>query len=160
MNAMVVLEKTRPIAEFRPMTVRDIPEVVAVEWSWEGSRWTRAMFERELGLPFSLSAVAEIGGIPVGFGVLWTVTDLAQLLEFAVSAPYRRQGIGAGLLNYMARSAKDRGCVKMELELHEGNFPAQRFYEKMGFLTSGRRRRFYDLGRGVLCDAILMDRPL
>ena len=48
----------------------------------------------------------------------------------------------------------------MELELHEENFPAQIFYEKMGFRVAGRRRRFYDLGQGRMCDAILMERTL
>ena len=64
------------------------------------------------------------------------------------------------LIRYLIQTAKDRGCVKMELELHDGNFPAQSFYEKIGFQTVGRRRRFYDLGRGALCDAILMERSL
>lgn len=142
------------------MAAGDIPDLVAIEDSWEGSKWTQGLFERELNLPFSLSAVTDVGGRPVGFGVLWMVADLAQLLEFAVALAHRKKGIGPGLLNFLMAEAASRGCVKMELELREGNFPAQKFYEKMGFTVSGRRKKYYDAGGGDLCDAILMERAL
>ena len=140
------------------MALRDIPDLAAIERSWEGSKWTRAMFERELSLRMSVALVAERSGFPVGFGVLWAVSDTAQLLEFAVDASHRRQGVGTGLMRSLMEAARLRGCEKMELELHEGNFPAQSFYEKMGFRVAGRRRRFYDMGQGRMSDAILMER--
>ncbi|OGR82847.1 MAG: ribosomal-protein-alanine N-acetyltransferase [Elusimicrobia bacterium RIFCSPLOWO2_01_FULL_54_10] len=146
--------------QFRPMRMEDVPDLVAIDRSWEGSRWNRAAFERELNLPMSLALVADRGGAPVGFGVMWVVTETAQLLEFAVSPAHRRQGVGSGLMKSLMDAARARGCEKMELELHEGNFPAQSFYEKMGFEIKGRRRRFYDMGQGRMCDAILMERPL
>ena len=118
------------------------------------------MFERELNLPMSLIMVAERAGEPVGFGVMWVVTETAQLLEFAVAQSHRRQGAGTGLMRRLMEAARLRGCEKMELELHEGNYPAQSFYEKMGFEIKGRRRRFYDMGQGRMSDAILMERPL
>jgi [ribosomal protein S18]-alanine N-acetyltransferase len=140
------------------MTFRDIPELVAIERSWEGSGWTRAMFERDLTLPITVAKVAEAGGMAVGFGVLWAVTDRAQLLEFAVDASRRREGVGTGLLRCLMEAARLRGCEKMELELREGNLPAQSFYESMGFKIAGRRRRFYDRGQGRMSDALLMER--
>ncbi len=145
---------------FRPMTAGDIPDLVAIEITWQGSRWTRSMFERELNLHMSVSGVAELSGEPVGFGILWAVTDTAQLLEFAVAEKFRRYGVGTSLMEYLMETARLRACVKMELEMREGNFPAQSFYEKMGFLVTGRRRRFYDMGQGKMSDAILMERPL
>lgn len=140
------------------MTFRDIPDLVAIERSWEGSKWNRAMFERELSLHMSVGRVADFSGRPIGFGILWAVTDTAQLLEFAVDASHRRKGVGTGLIRSLMEAARLRGCEKMELELHEGNFPAQSFYEKMGFKIAGRRRRFYDMGQGRMSDAVLMER--
>ena len=70
------------------------------------------------------------------------------------------QGIGSALMEHLMEVSRLRGCVKMELELHEGNFPAQIFYEKTGFRIAGRRRQFYDMGQGRMCDAILMERTL
>jgi len=143
--------------EFRPILARDIPDLAAIERSWEGSRWTRAMFERELTLPISVGRVAERNGQILGFGVLWVVTEIAQLLEFAVASSYQRQGVGTGILQSLIKAARLKGCEKMELEFHEENFPAQSFYEKMGFKITGRRRRFYDIGQGRMSDAVLME---
>ena len=145
---------------YRPMTLRDVPDLVAIDLTWEGSRWNREAFERELHLPMSVSAVAELAGGPVGFGIMWTVADTAQVLEFAVAPAHRRRGIGRGLMNYLMETARLRGCVRIELELHESNCAAQSFYESQSFATAGRRRRFYDMGRGLMCDALLMERAL
>ncbi len=146
--------------QYRPMVAGDIPDLVAIESSWEGARWTREMFERELHLPMSLSVVAAVAGTPVGFAVLWTVADRAQLLEFAVAETHRRKGVGRGLISRLLEMSRGKGCAVIELELREDNDPARKFYEKLGFAVTGRRKKFYDMGQGKMRDAILMERSI
>ena len=43
------------------------------------------------------------------------------------------QGIGRSLLREVERRARDRGCCKITLEVHETNAGARRLYEREGF---------------------------
>ena len=54
---------------------------------------------------------------------------------------YRRQGLGARLLNQTVRSAFDKGLSRIELEVFASNLAAIHLYERTGFVTEGRKRR-------------------
>lgn len=140
---------------FRPMNRKEIPQLVELDALSNRPSWTTKMFERELTLPFSLSAVADFQAQPVAFGVVWILPDLAQLIQLAVAPAYRRKGIGEGLLTYLIASAGRQGCRKMELEFREENIAARKLYEKMGFRITGKRKGFYDG-----CDGVLMSLSL
>ena len=141
----------------RPLRAEDVSRLAEIDAVSNIPSWTRGMFERELELPISLSAVAVHNEIPVAFGIAWTVGDTAQLHQIAVSENYRRNGVGRLILKDLFESARRRGCGKMELELRKGNEPARFLYEKMGFKINGERKGFYEkVGSLQSEDAVLM----
>ena len=144
---------------FRPARAEDIPALLEIAALSGATSWTKRMFERELGIPFSLSFVAELGKDarssprPLAFGIVWVVDETAQIIEFAVHPEWRRKGLGQKFLEHFMRSARERGCRKMELEFRKDNLAARRLYEKLGFVVAGERKNFY---AGAF-DAVLME---
>jgi ribosomal protein S18 acetylase RimI-like enzyme len=53
--------------------------------------------------------------------------------DLAVLPGFQGQGIGRGLLREAERRARERGCCKITLEVHETNEGARRLYEREGF---------------------------
>jgi len=76
-----------------------------------------------------------------------------ELLLFAVSPQYRRQGIGKCLLDLLAHDARARGAERLLLEMRKGN-PAEALYRQFGFIPIGERRDYYRSADGGRLDAI------
>ena len=60
------------------------------------------------------------------------------IYSLAVDPDHRRQGIGSALLDHAERRLSELGCVKINLQVLDGNLPAQRFYEAHGFAVEHR----------------------
>jgi len=89
----------------------------------------------------------------VGFAGFWVLFDEAHIIAIAVREPYRRQGIGQGLLiSAIVMAAKLRTRV-VTLEVRESNTAAQEMYLKHGFKAVGKRPRYYSDNQE---DAVLM----
>jgi len=53
--------------------------------------------------------------------------------DFAVLPSFRGRGIGRALLDEVESQARERGCCKITLEVHETNDGAKRLYRSAGF---------------------------
>ncbi len=53
--------------------------------------------------------------------------------QLAVKDEFRRQGIGTKLMRYIADTAKERGCVSVELDVWCENYDAVDFYAALDF---------------------------
>lgn len=89
----------------------------------------------------------------VGFAGFWTMLDEAHIIAIAVREPYKRQGIGEGLLVSVIDMASKLQCSLVTLEVRFNNLSAQALYTKYGFEVVGRRPRYYSDNQE---DAILM----
>lgn len=58
-------------------------------------------------------------------------------LGMGIIPEYRGLGIGEKLINTALDMAKKRGLTRIELTVREGNLPAQRLYQKVGFEVEG-----------------------
>lgn len=56
-----------------------------------------------------------------------------NICDFAVLPEYQRKGVGSRLLQEVERRARERGCCKITLEVHDSNRDAKRLYERTGF---------------------------
>ena len=89
--------------------------------------------------------VAEIEGEVVGLvgihlsQVLAYDGDAAKVSEIVVDDRYRRQGIGARLMEVAEDGARRRGCIVLFLTTAERRKDAHAFYRKLGFEETGRR---------------------
>jgi len=85
--------------------------------------------------------VAEADGQVVGFVALSFSQTLtgpkAWVDDIAVGPDFRRQGIGAALLEAAVRRARQRGCAYLLVDTSKSNPPARAFYEAYGFEEGG-----------------------
>jgi 8-oxo-dGTP diphosphatase len=85
--------------------------------------------------------VAEVDGDVVGFLVLAFVPTLSGLRALiddqAVNPSYRRQGLGAALVEAAMQRASRRGATHLLVDTSRGDRAAREFYEACGFEAGG-----------------------
>lgn len=143
----------------RPAVPEDIAAVVRLEQECLGAdAWSEGLIRDgiERVLPTIEYLVGEVGGEVVGHAVTSNAGDIAELQRIAVSAPHRRQGVGARLLAGVVDSARGTLAERLLLEVREDNRGALSFYASQGFVEIDRRPRYYADG----ATAIVMRRPL
>jgi ribosomal-protein-alanine N-acetyltransferase len=79
----------------------------------------------------------------LAIGCSWTILEEAHITLLAVDFDYQRQGLGQALLYCLLKAAHDRGLERSTLEVRASNQAAIALYEKFGFQTAGRRKRYY-----------------
>ncbi len=101
---------------------------------------TAALLARLVREPALGSAwVAESSGELIGYLVAVSVLSLehqgvmAEIDEFFVESHARGQGAGAALLEKLEAALAAEGCVRLQLQLGNGNRAARAFYERRGF---------------------------
>jgi [ribosomal protein S18]-alanine N-acetyltransferase len=139
---MVAAPPTRVHVE--PMTIRDLPEVQAIEHASFSTPWPPNAYRSELETNrLAHYLVARVDGAVVGFAGIWLMVDEAHVTTFAVAPGWRRRGIGERLLIALLDLAVERRANEATLEVRLSNLPARRLYEKYGFRPVGLRPRYY-----------------
>jgi ribosomal-protein-alanine N-acetyltransferase len=145
------------------MHLMDIEAVMAIEHVSFPTSWSAAGYRHELTANqqahYIVLEVEKESGPPVviGYAGHWIVAGEAHISTIAVAPPWRGKGLGAALLIWMIYHALANDVTVVGLEVREGNKKAQALYASYGFLTVGRRRRYY---RETGEDALLMDLDL
>jgi ribosomal-protein-alanine N-acetyltransferase len=145
-----------------PMTDDLLPSVVALEESCGLNSRGLDGYRRMLSNPNSVLLMAmpidPIGAIsPIGIFSGEIVVDELQIDNLAVSARWRRKGIGRTLLNVALTVAAGRGARAATLEVRSANSSARAFYERERFTPVGLRKRYY---ADPPDDALLLSRNL
>jgi ribosomal-protein-alanine N-acetyltransferase len=119
--------------------------------------WTARTFWSELGqLDTRHYVVAlEEGDAVVGYAGLCDYPDEAWVQTMAVAPAQQGRGVGALLLQELLGRGRRRRQRAVSLEVRAGNDPAQRLYERHGFVRTGLRRGYYAPSGE---DAVLMTR--
>jgi ribosomal-protein-alanine N-acetyltransferase len=131
----------------------DLPAVTAIERSSFGDPWSERSFHALLSEPAATFRVARQAGRVLGFVVLYTAADEAELANLAVAPDARRQRVGEALLREVLEIARTRGAVDVWLEVRCSNAAARALYAKHGFTEVGTRTRYY---RDPVEDAVIM----
>ncbi len=82
--------------------------------------------------------VAEAAGRIVGTVMAGYDGHRGWIYSLAVDPTFRKQGIGRGLLRRAETSLLERGCVKINLQIADGNEAVIGFYEKTGYKVEPR----------------------
>jgi GNAT superfamily N-acetyltransferase len=93
--------------------------------------------------PRQLLVVADVDGEPVGTLQLTFIPGLsrrgatrAQIEAVRVRADRRGAGLGETLIRWAVDTARERGCVMVQLTSDSSRVDAHRFYERLGFRAS------------------------
>lgn len=143
------------------MVLSDVDQVVAVEKHCFPLPWPAETYRRDLTYSgparYLVLESAPRSGEPqprvIGFCGYWLIEDEVHVSTIGVHPDYRGLGLGEYLLASLLAEAMERRATTVTLEVRVSNFAAQRLYEKYGFATTGRRRRYY---RDNHEDALLM----
>lgn len=106
--------------------------------------WTRGEMEEEFDLPYSRPWVAEREGRVVAFGIHWLIAGESQLADVAVHPDYQRRGLGRSMMEKLMDESRALGMSKMTLEVRADNESAIDLYQKLGFVETCRRPRYYE----------------
>jgi ribosomal-protein-alanine N-acetyltransferase len=149
----------------RNMTLEDLDRVLAIAAeSIEAPRWARRDYENILlatAEPVLRCCWVVLSDtvLVVGFAVAsWLREEPAAEVEgLVVERAYRRQGMGAALLEACVAWAASQGASALRLEVRASNLAALALYQRHGFLLQGSRRAYYS---DPTEDALLLGRPL
>jgi len=120
-----------------------------------GEAWTRSQCRGILpmaGVRLILAQDAK-NSKPCGFSLYRTIADDSELLLLAVSPHAQKQGVGRFLLTEFIASSRKYGANRIHLEVRDGN-SAIHLYRSAGFISAGRRRKYYRGRDGEVHDAL------
>ena len=133
----------------RPFELADIPPLIDLERSVFGSgTYSPYIFRQLYDLFPEMLWVAECGGRIVGHvcGALAQDRQTGWILNFAVQAHYRRQGIGRLLLERCIDQLTQAGAQIIKLTAEPENGPTLRLCEKLGFEQTEVVENYYGEG--------------
>ena len=125
-----------------------------------GEAWTRSQC---LGiLPLSgvrLTLACSQDRECLGFSLVRTILDEAELLLLAVDPETQRRGVGSALIEDFIHTSRSGGATHLHLEVRDGNH-AMEAYRHFGFEAVGRRAAYYTGPGGKQFDALTLQRVL
>ena len=123
--------------------------------------WTEKDIASWIAHPYCRTAVATYGTPEdiAGFALVLEAGDDAEILAIAVDPPYRSQGVGTMLLNWLDPLCASMSLQRWVLEVAQDNMPAQRLYGKLGFIVVACRSKYYHRASGAV-DAYVMSAPV
>ncbi|MEM9352989.1 MAG: ribosomal protein S18-alanine N-acetyltransferase [Planctomycetota bacterium] len=128
----------------RWMIRRDMPEVLGIESESFEFPWFEEDFIRCLRQRNCIGMVAESGERVVGFMIYELHRTRLHILNFAVAADARRDGVGSQMVDKLIGKLSSERRTRISLEVRETNLPAQLFFKEVGFRATTVLRAYYE----------------
>ena len=129
----------------RPMRAGDLDEVAALEAATFARPWSRESFRQELERNVAARyLIAEKDGRVIGYAGAWIILDESHITNIAVAEAERGQGIGRKLTGALLQLLSNLGAAYATLEVRVSNVRAQNLYKSLGFVSVGKRKRYYE----------------
>src|SRR2546423_5601373 len=96
------------------------------------------VIDRKLEVNDQLFFVALVGDSVVGTIMAGYDGHRGWIYSVAVAPSHRRQGIGSQLVAVAEQSLTDKGCLKINLQIREGNESVAGFYSSLGYSVEKR----------------------
>jgi [ribosomal protein S18]-alanine N-acetyltransferase len=147
----------KPEIHIRPARPEDLTAVVEIESVSFPSPWGPDVYLPELARAEAVFLVAEVGAQVAGYVLAWWVLDEAFILKIAARPEQRRRGVASALMDALVAGLKSREVLSLSLEVRARNRPAREFYQRLGFVEMGLRRRYYsDTGEDAVTMALAL----
>jgi [ribosomal protein S18]-alanine N-acetyltransferase len=144
-----------PEAQFEPLTLSRLADVVHVEKLAYAHPWNEANFRDAIQAGYKAQMLCAAGEV-LGYFVAMKGVDEVHLLNITVAPQHQGQGWARLMLEALAIWARGDGAQWLWLEVRVGNLRAMRVYEQHGFRRVGQRKAYYPAGFGKREDAIVM----
>ena len=128
----------------REMKADDVIQVSELEKKYFSIPWSYDSLMKEVNNAGSIFCVAVEDEKVVGYGGMLLVIDEGDITNIVVEENYRGKSIGKGILDYFFKEGGKRNIESFTLEVRVSNENAKKLYEKMGFVSEGVRKRFYE----------------
>ncbi|GAB1410406.1 ribosomal protein S18-alanine N-acetyltransferase [Desulfovibrionales bacterium] len=129
--------------DVRVLKPQDALALHALEQSIITDAWSAERLEFLLAEPRFLGLGAFLGSALHGSVTAYTIGGEAEIVNVAVHAAWRRQGLGMALLSRLQDVAIETGLERIVLEVRSSNIQAQGLYAKLGFVHVALRPRYY-----------------
>ena len=129
----------------RFMRLKDVDAVAAIEEATFARPWSRESFRQELTRnAVARYLVAEEDGQVLGYAGAWVILDESHITNIAVREDARGRGIGRRLTAELMQILSNLGACYATLEVRVSNVRAQNLYTSLGFVSVGKRKRYYE----------------
>tara|TARA_A100001011_G_C14284125_1_gene832878 strand:- start:1873 stop:2307 length:435 start_codon:yes stop_codon:yes gene_type:complete len=105
--------------------------------------WRYDSFVSDIENSSSINLVCKIDRQIVGYCMGWIVEKEFQLNNICILEDFRKNKYGYLLLIHLLELLEILECEKIFLEVDEANYKAINLYEKVGFVVSYTRRKYY-----------------
>lgn len=132
-----------PLIRF--MRLKDVEQVADIEEASFARPWSRESFRQEVTRNAAARyLVAEENGQILGYAGAWIILDESHITNIAVREDARGRGVGRKLTAELLQILSNLGAAYATLEVRESNLTAQNLYKSLGFISVGRRKRYYE----------------
>ena len=125
------------------MTAASLDAVAAIEAECFSHPWSKKSLEESLEKENSLFLVAVEDEKVIGYVGMEVIVDEGYIFNVAVSADYRRRGVGYALVRELVTYSMKNSLCFITLEVRESNSAAISLYSKFGFIKAGERKNYY-----------------
>lgn len=150
-------KERKAVVSIRQMKVEDAAAIAEMEHQTFSDAWSEKAILDTLRNPKTICLVAEKIGKIVGYCIVYTADDEADIARIAVLKESRRFGIASELIHALDVICWENQIQIIMLDVRVSNDAARAFYEKHGFTQDGIRENYY---KNPIEDAILMSRAV
>lgn len=129
----------------RFMRLKDVDAVADIEEATFARPWSRDSFRQEVTRnAVARYLVAEQDGQILGYAGAWIILDESHITNIAVREDVRGKGLGKKLTKQLLKILSNLGACYATLEVRVSNIRAQNLYKSLGFVSVGKRKRYYE----------------
>ncbi len=128
----------------------DVETLALLECSCFSDGWSKEMIASTLERRDFCGVILHLDGKSVGYALGLSLFENAELLRIAIAPTYRKQGLGARVLDAFLALVKQKGAQEVFLEVRESNLAAQRLYLSRGFEAFHLREKYYANGESAV----------
>ena len=147
MSAELEHRRVLPNVRFRPMTLPDVADVVAVERASYQFPWSEGVFRDCIRVGYFCRVVENAGEI-CGYAIMSFGAGEAHILNICISDEIRGYGVGRKLMDFLLERARSATMEDVFLEVRPSNAIAINLYERLGFMRVGARKGYYQAQGG------------